>query len=798
MAGEQVIEGQAIELSPVASTSSTHRDRDRDRKLKGAGMGRDDKHIYEVRGESPPDDPEHQFQGKYINAAEDATAVLPDSADDSPYPEVRAVVPPTDDPTLPVNTFRAWFLGIIAVVIGAGVNQFFSMRYPSVTITSLVVQLLAYPLGNALAHILPLVTFDLGPNLGGRWTLNPDRKFNIKEHTLVTIMSNISYTAAWATDIIQAQVAFYNQPAPYGYQILLVLTCQLFGLGVAGLVSDVLVKPASMVWPSTLANVALFQTLHDRSNTIANGWRITRFKYFLIVFAASFVWYWFPGYLFTALSYFTWICWAAPNNVVVNQLFGQVQGLGFFPVTFDWSQIAYNLSPILYPFNAQVNTILGWFIFFAVLPPILYYTNTFQSAYLPMSSATVYDNTGAEYDATRIMRNGAFAQDLYEAYSPPFLPVTYAIAYSTGFAVLAAAPVYVYLNYGSLIWGALRGRGGLDVHARLMERYRSVPKWWYAVILLAVYGATIGTMEGYAIGWPVWAITLALGMVVFFVLPIGVVYAITNQNTNQMTVLGQIISGYSLPGRPIVALTFKFYAYTGISQAVSFSQDMKLGMYMKLPKITVFWAQLVACVVGALVQVGILIFMLENVEGICTLDQADGFTCPQGRTNYAASVIWGAVGPQRLYSPGKIYSGLMHMFWIGALAPLITWLLLKKFPTNRILKNLNWVVIFGGTGNYPPATGVNYTSWFVVGAFFNYYLKRRRSAWWQKYAYVTSAALDAGLAIAGIVIFFALGYSGVGGLEWWGNSVWQETADARGTAWLRMPEKGYFGPDMWK
>lgn len=35
-------------------------------------------------------------------------------ADTSPFPAVRAVVPETDDPEMPVNTFRAWFLGIVS------------------------------------------------------------------------------------------------------------------------------------------------------------------------------------------------------------------------------------------------------------------------------------------------------------------------------------------------------------------------------------------------------------------------------------------------------------------------------------------------------------------------------------------------------------------------------------------------------------------------------------------------------------------------------------------------------------
>lgn len=31
--------------------------------------------------------------------------------DDSPYPEVRSAVANTDDPDIPVSTFRAWFIG---------------------------------------------------------------------------------------------------------------------------------------------------------------------------------------------------------------------------------------------------------------------------------------------------------------------------------------------------------------------------------------------------------------------------------------------------------------------------------------------------------------------------------------------------------------------------------------------------------------------------------------------------------------------------------------------------------------
>jgi len=721
--------------------------------------------------------------------------VLDEDADDSPIPEVRAIVSKDDDENLPVNTLRMWILGIIATIIGAGVNQFFSMRYPGVTISALVCQLVVYPVGQGLAKILPIKTIKIGRKF--KFNINPDHKFNYKEHTMITIMANISFTSSYATDVIQAQVKFYGLEANPAYQVLMVLTCQLFGLGVAGLCDNFLVKPSAMYWPTTLANVALFKSIHSRENSIANGWKISRIKFFSIIFISSFCYYWLPGYLFTALSYFTFICWIAPNNIIVNQLFGQQQGLGFFPLTFDWAQIAYNGSPLVTPLIAQLNALVGVAIFVLFLAPTLYYKNVFNSAYLPISSSNVFDNQGNEYNGTRIIdSSGRLDIEAYKNYSPPFLAVTYAMGYGTSYAVLTAGPTYALLYHGKDIWNGIKGRCKKDVHVRAMEKYPAVPKWWYMVLSVIVFAITCAIMEHYHTQWPIWGIFLAFVIVVIFVLPIGLIYASTNINTNCMTTLVQMLAGYMLPGLPIVSLTFKFYAYTGVAQALAFSSDMKLSYYMKVPKKSVFMAQLISCTIGALVQVGVLIFMLNNVEGVCTSNQSDGFSCPQGRVNFAASIVWGAAGPSRMFGVGTIYGGLLHLFWIAPLITIITWCLMKKFPQNKILKNINWVVIFGCLGNFPPATGINYTTWVLVGVIFNHFIRKRYPEWWSKYLYVLSSGLDVGLALAGIVIFFALSYPGIT-LNWWGNEVYNNTADGRLTPYLKIPSKGFFGPDSW-
>ncbi|KAF9318307.1 OPT super, partial [Podila minutissima] len=41
--------------------------------------------------------------------------------------------------------------------------------------------------------------------------------------------------------------------------------------------------------------------------------------------------------------------------------------------------------------------------------------------------------------------------------------------------------------------------------------------------------------------------------------------------------------------------------------------------------------------------------------------------------------------------------------------------------------------------------------------------------WWSRYNYLTSAAMDSGLAISGLVIYFALQANNIDFPNWWGN-----------------------------
>ncbi|PFH48073.1 hypothetical protein AMATHDRAFT_6159 [Amanita thiersii Skay4041] len=732
--------------------------------------------------------------------------------DDSPYPEVRAAVANTDDPTMPSSTLRAWTLGVIWAVILPGLNQFFYFRYPSVTIGGLVAQLLIFPLGRLWARLCPDVSVfgvDLNPG-----------PFSIKEHVLVTIMATVGAQSAYATDIIAVQRVFYHQTNSFIYQWMLVMSTQLIGFSIGGIARRFLVAPASMIWPNTLVSCALFNTLHSQNYAgVGQHEGISRERYFTYAFVAAVLWYIFPGYLFEALSVFTWVCWIAPTNVKINQIFGYRSGLGFSVLTFDWNQIAFIGSPLATPWWAEANVMIGFLFFYWFLTPILYglkYTNVWYTQYLPVSSLMAYDNTGRSYNVTRIITPDA-SLDLaaYHAYSPLFLPASLVTSYGLSFLSITATVTHAVIHF----WHPIRLhfkrslREQPDVHAQLMSKYPQVPEWYYGCIFVVTFTFACICINVWPSGMTVWALVIALLISLVYIVPIGMIQAITNRQVG-LNVLTELIIGFMIPGKPnammmyacscftpllitqsdLLSHSFKTYGYITMSQAMQFTADFKLGHYMKIPPRPMFWCQIVATVIAGTVQLGVQSWMFENIPDICDRNQKDNFTCSSTEVFGTASIIWGVVGPKLLFSKGNAYYILAFFFLIGAACPVILWLITRRYP-DTILNYLNFPLIFSGLDDIPPATAVNYVPWALFGFLFQYLLRRKHFAYWAKYNYVLSAALDAGTAIGVVLVYFCLQYPQNGSIgfhtvrQWWGNKVYKETMDWQSTPLLR-PEPG--------
>lgn len=84
---------------------------------------------------------------------------------------------------------------------------------------------------------------------------------------------------------------------------------------------------------------------------------------------------------------------------------------------------------------------------------------------------------------------------------------------------------------------------------------------------------------------------------------------------------------------------FKTYGYITMSQALGFVSDLKFGHYMKIPPRTMFMAQVVATTLSCFIQVGVLNFALHNIDGVCTKEQHEHFTCPGGRVFFSGTLF---------------------------------------------------------------------------------------------------------------------------------------------------------------
>ncbi|KAI9457240.1 OPT oligopeptide transporter [Lactarius psammicola] len=747
-------------------------------------------------------DPEHLFDatGYAVDIDDDPnfdpTAIILE--DESPYPEVRSAVANTDDPTMPSSTLRAWVIGIIWAIIIPAINQFFFFRYPSVFISSIIPLLVSFPIGKALARYVPNVTV-FGVEL------NPG-PFTIKEHVIITIMASVGSGPAYATDIVAVQKVFYNQNPSFVYQWLLVMSTQLIGYSIGGICKRFLVDPPSMIWPSSLVITALFNTMHSLETTGTQGiGGITRGRFFVYVFIGYFCYNFLPSYLFTALSSFSWVCWIAPNNAKVNQLFGVTHGLAMGVLTFDWGQItAFTGSPLPSPWWAAAHTGIAVAFFAWFLVPILYYTNTWYSGFLPMASSRSFDNTGSPYNVSRIINeDSSFNLDAYRAYSPLFISATFAISYALSFASITATLTHTLIYYRKQIYNQARRSLSEqpDIHARLMSVYKGVPDWWYLILFLSMFVFGVVAIEVWETQFPVWAFVLALIIAFIYTIPIGVIMAIASQAVG-LNVITELIIGYLLPGRPVAMMLFKTWGYITMGQALNFTSDFKLGHYMKIPPRPMFFCQVVATVIAGTVQLGVQAWLFSNVEGLCSPTQKDGFICPSTTVFGTASIIWGVIGPQRLFSHGQLYYGLVFFFLLGAILPLIQWALHRKFKI-AFLRYLNFPLIFTALSAMPPATPMNFVPWVAICFIFNYVIRRRYFNWWAKYNYVLSGALDASYAVGSIVIFFALQYPDNGNIglnsiqQWWGNTVYMKTADAAGVPDRILPDGQTFGPTTW-
>ncbi|KAJ4147657.1 hypothetical protein LMH87_002165 [Akanthomyces muscarius] len=676
-----------------------------------------------------------------------------------------------------------------------------------------VAQLLAYPIGTFMAKVLPDrgVTF-----FGVRHSLNPG-PFNKKEHMLISIMSVAYDSAPYTNQIIwiQALPQYFDQRWAYsfGYQLCVALSTAFIGYGFAGMTRRFIVWPSHCIWPNSLATIALNSAFHSTdgghpvlgpSNTT---WRWSRIKFFMVAFAAMFVYFWFPNTIFGALSTFSWISWIAPNNRILTALTSSSTGLGLNPFpTFDWNIITTRVDPLYTPAFTTFNFCAGTFVsMFMVIG--FWFSNAYGSAHLPINSNLPFDRFGKRYNVTRVLtEQGILDMDKYDAYSKPYISAGSMTFYFWFFAVYSASITYTVLQHRTEIWegfaAAFRSKfrsnksareeaETLDVHMRHMRKYKEVPDWWFLIVLLISAAVGMMSMAVWPTGTSPAVVVFGLIMCAIFVIPIGIMYAMTGCQVT-LNVLAAFIGGTVSNGNAVSMVYFKTYGYLTCAQAIAFAQDLKLGHYVKIPPRILFWAQMVPTFISTFIFIGLLQYQL-HIDKICTQQAPFKFICPATNTFFTSAVLWGTVGPARQFGAGSTYSTLLVGFPIGIVIVLVFWGLGKWFPKSSVLRSVHPVVLISGALGWAPYNLTYIWPAVPVAAYSWLFVRRKYLAFWSRYNYVLSAAFAAGIAISAVVQFFGLAFTGVE-INWWGNNVVGQGCEGVACPLMPLPKGEGFAP----
>lgn len=144
-------------------------------------------------------------------------------AERPPVEEVALVVPETDDPSIPVLTFRAWVLGLTSCSLLIFLNTFFTYRTQPLTISAILMQIAVLPFGRFMASALPKRRV-LGVEL------NPG-PFTIKEHVIITIFASCGVSPgggdAYSIGAVTVMKAYYRQGLGFLCALIIVITTQV-------------------------------------------------------------------------------------------------------------------------------------------------------------------------------------------------------------------------------------------------------------------------------------------------------------------------------------------------------------------------------------------------------------------------------------------------------------------------------------------------------------------------------------------------------------------------------------------
>ncbi|KAH7126019.1 OPT oligopeptide transporter [Dactylonectria macrodidyma] len=687
---------------------------------------------------------------------------------------VRSVVSFEDDPNLPVMTFRSILLAAIFCTLGSIVSQISYFRTTSAPFPVFFVILASAPLGRLLARYLPAYTVPLGRF---SFSLNPG-PFSIKEHAIIGIAANAGSQGQWATFLPTNAALYYGITMKPAVALFFGWGASLLGFSFAAMVRTILIDDPEFIFPLSLQQVTLYRSMQGQSELHTRKSK-QQMKGFWIILFATFAWQFLPEYVFPFVGALAPLCWFASRNHTVNFLGAGRGGIGLLNITLNWSNITSTV--ITYPYSVQVTIFVAFVLTTWILIPVAYFGNLWGSPTYNIMSNGVFQKNGSAYPFESLSDGIQHVNETkYEEVGLAYSGAQYTWEIFMWYASYISSFVWCGLFLGPKIVKIWRARKEKDEFhkdrlSRIIQKYPGMTKWEWAALTAIPIGILLVVVATKSVWMPLWTYFVALGFGAAAMLPMSLVYAMSGFSI-KVGFFNELIYGYMIDAKgssrhPLGQLAYRIISGNVWYDARVVLEDQKIGHYLHLPPRDVIGMQIVANMLALPINYGVMRWVIatkfEYVSGQ-VVDPQGQWTGQEFKSYNTAGIQYALVGPKKLFA-SSFFRPVLYGFLAGGVAPVIIWLLHKKFP--RVRFDLwNTTIFFASAAVFHGNLSTGPFTSILVGTFFNFYLYWYRHAFWNKWAYISGAALDTGFNANLLFIFVFLSTTGAVMANWWGNN----------------------------
>lgn len=199
----------------------------------------------------------------------------------------------------------------------------------------------------------------------------------------------------------------------------------------------------------------------------------------------------------------------------------------------------------------------------------------------------------------------------------------------------------------------------------------------------------------------------------------------------------------------------------------------QIGHYLHIPPRQVIGIQIIANMLALPINYGVMRWVVASKFDYVSGRKPDPLgqgTGQEFQSYNTAGIQFALVGPRKLFA-SAFFKPILWGFLAGAVAPCLMWVLhrSKRFPRARF-DLWNTTIFFASAAVFYGNLSTGPFTTFLVGTFTNFFLYRYRRVFWNKWAYISGAALDTGFNANLLFIFIFLGTTGTKMVHWWGNN----------------------------